>query len=134
MARHRSNSSRGIVRAVLRGTPGEVSLAKSEEEEEVDLDEGFDLSPDGAQPGRGGSQRLGESNRGTDMDSTCAGNYSGCTEIAFHEYFSECTPVCFWMEVYEEFVDCFDRCTQDYEHYKDYCNKKAQHCLEGGGW
>ncbi len=134
MARHRSNSSRGIVRAVLRGTPGEVSLAKSEEEEEVDLDEGFDLSPDGAQPGRGGSQRLGESNRGTDMDSTCAGNYSGCKEIAFREYFRECTPVCFMMEVYEEFVDCFDRCTQDYEHYKDYCNKKAQHCLEGGGW
>jgi len=133
-ARRRSESAGTVVYAVLRGPAGELRLARSEEGDEGDLDSGFDLSPDGAQPGRGGAQRLGESNRGTDMDETCAGNYGACKADAFNEYFNKCTPRCLMMEVYEEFSDCFNRCTQDYDHYQDFCKKKAQHCLEGGGW
>lgn len=131
-ARLRSESAGAIVHAVLRGSAGDVRLAQSEEEDAGDNDLGIDISPDGAQPGRGGAQRLGESNRGTRMDSTCAGHYGACKADAANEFFSQCTPACFMMDVYD--IDCFDRCKQDYEHYKDFCKKKAQHCLEGGGW
>ncbi len=128
----RSDPAGTIVFAVQRGPAGEIRLARSEEGDEGDFD--IDLSPDGAQPGRGGAQRLGQSNRGTRMDSTCAGNYAACKADVDNEFFYNCIPDCFMMKVYEEFADCYVRCTQDYDHYQGFCKKKAQHCLEGGGW
>jgi len=135
-ARLRSHTAGAIVYAVQREETSDMRLVKSEEGDEGDSDLGIDLSGDDAQPGRGGSQRLGQSNRGTGMDSECAGHYGACKEDANNTFF-KCTAPCIApLDEDEAEVDndCFDRCSQDYDHHWDFCKKKAQHCLEGGGW
>ena len=98
---------------------------------------GMDLSGDGAQPGRGGSQPVGQSNSPTDMDETCAGAFGACKDES-QEAYSQCTAACMSLEPGdispEESRECINRCGRTYDHDMDYCRKAAQHCLESGSW
>lgn len=123
----RAGSARALP-AVLRGRPP-VGLRLASDEGGDDEELGFDLSPDGAQPGKGGSQRLGQSNDGSEMDDSCAGWYAACKEQAEDDWW-KCGADCVF---YDKGIECVQRCGKDWDHHRGYCRKWAQNCLEGKG-
>jgi len=95
-----------------------------------DDDGGFepiDLSPDGAQPGNPGSQRGGNSNRGTKENEKCDGEYNGCKLVARQDC-DFCFADCLMMEKVSASRLCIVDCQRKYRQDQKDCQTMVRNC------
>ncbi len=76
-----------------------------------------------------GDQPVGDSNDGSDMDTSCAEAYKKEMDEAFDRY-AKCTADCLMMESADEGWTCVLNCGANYDAEKELCRRRAQECLE----